>query len=538
MKAGISVHALKDDAQWAAFVSSLNGVPNLLLQNLADRLRAAGAISALWEGAYIDRDFSAAYSAFYSTLFRPYRKFCSRVHFFASDVAPILALANVSEVVAGIEAVAKTYLGDIVLRPLAHAPVSSAHLAAVALAGDPVQEVSVRSVFKIHLLGVELKVDAMPLTQQDTRTGACAQATMWMAGRHFHNRHSAPWFSMPDITEIALNPTDSGITRSLPAGSEYLTQDNMVRALRAMGRHPVMYAPDEIVAGALVWQNVRPKDIVARYVDSGIPVLLGVQSAGTAIGHGLVAVGSERDAAKDLSTIAAGSTTAEFLTHFLVNDDQRGAYNRLPISATQKTGNDPFCLETDIKFILVPLPEKVFMTGETAELIAKDMMGQVAASRQVLADQALGAGSGWDVEPGTYAAVAAGTLVTRTYLTFGWKYKARTLRNGVSEHLKKELLMTQLPRYVWVTEFSQPTEASDVDTCKRLVRGHVVVDATGSRFWDSTLIIDAPGLSVLWHFDPVTPSSPPSLIVNADMVSTPYWPKIRGDLEYASCKVT
>jgi hypothetical protein len=289
MKAGISVHTPKDDAEWAAFVASLNGgVPNLLLQNLVDRLRSAGAISALWENAYIDRDFSAAYSAFYSTLFRPYRKFCSRVHFFASDVAPILALADISDVIAGIEGEAKNYLGDIVLRPLAHAPVSSAHLAAVALAGDPAQEVSVRSVFKIHVLGVELKVDAMPLTQQDTRTGACAQATMWMAGRHFHNRHSAPWFSMPDITEIALNPTDSGITRSLPAGSEYLTQDNMVRALRAMGRHPVMYAPDAIVAGALVWQNVRPKDIIARYVDSGIPVLLGLQSAGTAIGHGLV----------------------------------------------------------------------------------------------------------------------------------------------------------------------------------------------------------------------------------------------------------
>jgi len=54
------------------------------------------------------------------------------------------------------------------------------------------------------------------------------------------------------------------------------------------------------------------------------------------------------------------------------------------------------------------------------------------------------------------------------------------MRNGVPEELKDEMSWVQLPRYVWVTEFSLPADVVDLDPCLRRVRAHVVVDATGT----------------------------------------------------------
>jgi len=260
-----------------------------------------------------------------------------------------------------------------------------------------------------------------------------------------------------------------------------------------------------------------------------------LQQTGASIGHALVAGGVERATQMDPASVPPGSTWAEYLTHFIVNDDQRGVYRRLPILASDAAPTDPFCLETDLRYLLVPLPEKVFMTAEVAELIAVDIVNRVAAKRMELAEQALGPNSGWDQDPAFYAAVAAKGLVARTYLTFGWKYKARALRNRLSDQMRAELLQTQLPRFVWVTELSYPAETAQLNPCERLVRAHVVVDATGSRFWDSILIVDTPGLSIFWHFDVGGPIAAPRLVIHADNTSQPYWPKIRGQLDYSVC---
>ena len=530
MKNGVTFLQPKDDADWSQLTANLsNGYPNLLLSNLLDTARAVGARSVVIERCYIDRDFSAAYAAFYAGLFRPLSKHCQRIHFFADEISQVSGTAA-ADVVSAIEEASSSYLGNIVLRPLAHAPVSSAHLSASAITSCGLNEIGVRSTFRFHLLGVELKVDTMPLTQQDTRTGACAQATMWMAGRHFQNRHGAPWFSLPAITSIALNPSDQIISRSLPAGSDFLTPDNMVRALRAMGRHPVMYAQD-ITSNGAQWLTVNPSEIVSRYVESGIPVILGMQLDSEQIGHAVVAVGVERH--EEVPTDSLSKSHARFNKGFLVQDDQRGAYCRLPLKS-DADGAYPFRFERDIRFLIVPIPEKVFITGEVAELMSADTLRNVAAVRHNLAQNALGE-IPWDVAPDVYQDILNDNIIARTYLTYGWKYKARMLRNGASERLTSELLLTEFPRYVWVTEFSTQESAAKQNPCDRRIIGHAVVDATGSRFWDSTLVVDAPGITVTWLNDPALPTQPVRLVIRADDAFEPYMPKIRGSIDYSVC---
>lgn len=519
---------LASDNDWAGLKEDLN--PKALsatLGGLLDTFRGLGATLIVEETAYVDRDFSAAYASFYASLFQIRVKFCRRIHFFASPLEEVWNAPTKIDMARQLEAASPHYLGNIVIRPVSHAPVGSCIVSATHFTAPGV-EIAVRSRFKVHLLGAELEVDGIPVTEQDTRTGACAQATIWAAGRHLHNRHATPWFSTNDITDAALKPTDSQLARSLPAGSDFLTADNMVRALRAMGEHPIVYGRDD----ADNWEE-PPERTIARYVDSGIPVIVTMQR-GNEMGHAVVAVGSVSSVGGVIGP-AADRTTAATITHFIVNDDQRGAYVRLPVAAD--AAQDGELTLADAMFLIVPLPNKVFLKAEVAETLARDKVQAVFAERSTYVRRARKmALKNWRVDPTFYAADVK-NLVARTYLTYGWKYKHRLMRNTVAEELKEEMSWVQLPRYVWVTEFSLPNEASDADPCKRKVRAHVVIDATGSRYDDCVLLIHLPGIVISQSFDPSRPDVEPVTTLQVLEGDQPYYPKIRGWRDFNGCVV-
>jgi hypothetical protein len=66
--------------------------------------------------------------------------------------------------------------------------------------------------------------------QQDSRIATCAQASIWMAGRHFYSRHRGLWYSTVEVHEAATRVTDSMLSQALPAGSGGLAIDHIVRA--------------------------------------------------------------------------------------------------------------------------------------------------------------------------------------------------------------------------------------------------------------------------------------------------------------------
>ncbi|QCB43333.1 hypothetical protein E5673_14775 [Sphingomonas sp. PAMC26645] len=483
---------------------------------------------AIEETTYIDRDFSAAYASFYSTLYHMRPRYCRRIHFFASSVSDAFDDGDLTGIAHALEAAEGGYLGFIVIRPLRHAPVGSAVLATRCAAGPGV-EISVRSTYKVHFLGVELSVEGVPVTEQDTRTGSCAQATIWTAGRHFHNQHSTPWFSVPDITEAALKPTDSILAKSLPAGSDYLTDDNMVRALRAMGEHPIVYAPE---VGA-DWEE-PPARTIARYLDSGIPVIIGLRQ-GEGIGHAVVAVGTV--IASTRKSPDGDAHMADRITHLIVNDDQNGAYRRIAVASPKKAVRSADYTLKDAIFLLVPLPSKVYMKAEVAETIARDKVRFVATNRSKHIKEARAdiKPADWAVDPDFYATKPE-QLVARTYLTHGWKYKHRLMRNGVADDLREELAFVHLPRYVWVTEFSLPEDVASLDPCRRKIRAHVVLDATGSRFEDSVLLTHLPGIIIGQSFDPANPGAEPMTSLRVLLEDAPYYPKIRGMADFTACE--
>lgn len=537
MPSRVSFVDLSDDTAWATIQGAMDPDGKaLIVRNTLQYLRQQGAVGLIQEHEYLDRDYSAEFSAFYSTLFKRHSKICERFHFFSTRVAQLESTASAADLSEAVQNLENSYLGYVVIRPVRHAPLSKAVLKAPGANATLLPNVLVRADYAVHLLGAELHIVGAPVTQQDSRVFACAQAAIWTAARHFHVKHRGPWYSSVEITAAASKPTDTILSQSLPAGSGFLSLDNMVRALRAAGREPFAYmgriASDKFPYRAEWAQSLRPREIIHRYVDSGIPVILGLLpwQQDMSVGHAVVVVGHV------VRTLPAGAglpekpTRAEFCHAFLVNDDQLGSYRMMGIESSTDPSDVPYNVDQHVRYILIPLPNKVFLTAEKAEKIAWDLLDFHAANWAALKNQLRAFLSADDLQYADQFVTdhLAKRVVARTYLTYGWKYKRRIVRNSAAEIVKQVALRSDLPRYVWVTEFGYFNSLNHLAPANRRVVGHAVTDATSSDHSSPHLLFHVPGAVSMVAHDPANPYGPYIGAIVPVPGDTEYFPKVRG----------
>jgi hypothetical protein len=496
----IRLIALGDEPAWIELHESID--PSLKSEALAtifDQLKASGAKATLLEERYLDRDYSAEFSSFYSRLFEQYGRFCRRYHFFSCD------LTEIAGDLVGALGSANTngeYLGFVVIRPVPDAPIGRAVIVGPKAPAGCVTRSLVSATYQAHLLGVTLEVCGVPFTQQDTRISACAQASIWMAGRHFCAKHGGPWFSTADISEAASKPTDVNLAQSLPAGSSGLHPNNMLRALLSMERKPyVLWA--EAAGNKMTWpSSLDPVAILSRYVGSGIPVIVGLHpwKPGQRDGHAVVVVGDVFRAV-DPPVISTSFPNAGILTpYFLVQDDQRGPNLRMAVDDQQKDGETPYNVRRHVRFIMVPLPDKVFMPADIAEVIAWEALKNYVAAwtdfKNAFKDML---GSSEALGDEVTEAWASNQILAKTYLTFGWKHKMRVLESGASEVLRETCIFQNLPRLVWITEFARLQDVNFLETSKRRIFGHCITDATSTGAMQPPLLFHSPGSISLYR---------------------------------------
>ncbi|MGX5803364.1 hypothetical protein ACWGS9_19210 [Bradyrhizobium sp. Arg314] len=529
---------LLDAAGWNWVIDALKAGqanPNIT-NNLVVQLQSLGAQTVLVEDEYLDRDFTEAFAAYYARLFKRHTKLCKRLHFFRADLSAVVGLVTPSEMAIELELQGRpAYLGYVILRPIHEAPLAQAVLETPPSPANYESHALVRAKYDIHVLGAELSIHALPMTQQDQRIGACAQAAIWTASRHFHARHKGPWISTVGITEAAMMRESESVASTIPNGSEFLSLNGMVSALRAGGRMPLTYIANG-GNNAPVWQGIRPADVINRYVDSGIPVIVGLGYMGADIGHAVVASGQ----VFDHNSPAAGAlppqpTRAEFCSAFYVNDDQQGPNLRMPIVAGGAIGETPYSVRGNVHFLIIPLPDKVFVPAEKAEWFSWDLLNSYGAAwGNLKGNYAQNLGHSLGLGDQFVAAMGQNEVIARTYLTYGWKYKHRLLRNNVKEAVQSLARAIELPRYVWVTEFGTLASFSPADRFQRRIFAHCVVDATAKNMGDdSRLFFHAPGLAISRSHDGGNPNGPYTTLTSAIQDDQVYYPKLRGNLDFA-----
>jgi hypothetical protein len=370
------------------------------------------------------------------------------------------------------------------------------------------------------------------MTQQDSRIGACAQATVWVAARHFHVRHGGPWLSTVSITRSAIASAEFLVNTHLPAGSEFLTPNNIVAALRAADREPLIYAKQGQGITS-TWGATPPVDVISRYVDSGIPVIVGLAFPAQSVGHAIIATGRVVRSTPRSTPLPRYPTQAEYCEGFYANDDQIGPNVRVPIQAGSSISEVPYNILENAIYLLIPLPGKVYLPAEKAEALGWNAMINYAVDWPLFKKRHSGKlGSSEQLGDMFVAELAANRVLARTYLTYGWKYKDRGIKNKFSNPVRQVIRQLDVPRFLYVTEFSTIGALTSLEKYQRHIFAHCAVDATAKHEdMDSVLLVHAPGFCS-WQMHDANGKL--LQFVAPVENSTEYYPKARGESDFAN----
>ena len=280
---------------------------------------------------------------------------------------------------------------------------------------------------------------------------------------------------------------------SLPAGSDFLTSERMLRAISEAGYQPLCFGRPNI-AGAIL-----------PYVESGIPVILGL-NIGSEVGHAVTVIG------RVFATQAQPTDTAiDYVPAYIVHDDQGGPYMLLPVEDPVTTphslGDDTIkrvrssstvelsaCHAT---FAIALMSPRVFSTAAAADVSARDRIDETLSImpyiRQRLIARRLAVNERLLDE--LQDAHTDGNIVLRTYLTSAAGYRRHIADGTACDDLKDALLALHLPHFTWVTEIATIDSYNHVSAGMRRIYGHTIIDATSTgRDGDGLLALHLPGL--------------------------------------------
>lgn len=495
---------LQGKQDWANLAEALGGGTSRVVQSIIRHLITVNVRSYLIESRYIDRDYSSDYRRFYAQTFRTYERHCKRVHFFAEDIASVLGKPTWTERRDELQKTSgRSYLGFCVVRPLPGAPIGRTILKAAGaqLAGVE-SAVTCRAAARANLLGAELDVVGTSFMQQDSRVGACAQVAIWIGARHMHLRHKYDWLSVADITRLA-QPTTSEEATSLPAGSDFLTSERMIRAINEMGFQPLCFQDQNIGAAIL------------PYVESGLPVILGLQ-ANQSLGHAVTVVG--RVFAKRSTPT---SEAIDYVPAFIVHDDQAGPYMLVPRDSSAVAGHNfdpnqlashrflgpsPIALNVNDHgvFAVALMPVRAFSTAREAELTTRKRIDAIAAAMPKIRRSLKGHGATMNdrLIDELLAAHKQKKVILRTYLTSASGYRRHIAQGTACNDLKDVLLRLHLPHFTWVTEISTVDSYNHSSSGLRRMYGHGLLDATSTgKDTAGLLMLHLPGMAFLRNVD-------------------------------------
>ena len=392
--------------------------------------REGGCRSVVVEERYIDPDYRSEYSAFWSRRFEERRPLAKRLHFFAAPIEPeTLHVAPP----------AGSYLGYTVLRPTDLGPVGRTVLRPPPRLGDAVLT-TVRD--RPSLFGNPLDVLGVPFCQQDGEFLVCAHSAAWLCHYVAHHRGV---IGRRMTAEIASIPSVEGSKhRPLPATG--LTGEQMQAIFSSLGIPALFYdatdlprLPTEFPAGGFRIRGQRHRQrqrqrqrqreqllrVVCKYINSGFPVVV---LTGGRQAHAFTLVGW-REEAGAIQLIAC--------------DDQVGPYEVIedPLASVESH-------RVHWRYLMVPLPEKVFFTGESAEVRARNIP---PLTLELTQDAGLTPTPELERLVSSLEALS-GPISIRARLMEGRHFKAAVAGQGRSAEVVRLIRMAHLPHWIWLVE--------------------------------------------------------------------------------------
>jgi hypothetical protein len=425
--------------------------PHPSLTWIFDHVREQDADRALLEHEYLDGDYRTEYANFYVKTFRALPDRCERLHFWAGE----------------------RYLGFSSIRPVEGRPVCRTMLDPGPAYEDAVSCVVVNAA---HPYGRTLRVPGFPFISQDGQYARCAHAVIWMVAKYHHLQNRTPDRTISDIVTAAAEDESE---RVVP--SRGLTDHQIGSALRRLGLGAIQYRLRPEPGGESDLPDADSvEQLVLRYLNSGLPLLLGTR------GHLTALIGAQRE--------AAGAPL-----ELVRCDDESGPYCRTSMQLDPAGDGSGLGADDDPddtwEQLFVPLPGRIFLLGEELEPGARRLLGDVLR-------QGVG-----DVDE-----FATRRLRFRAYVCDSRLYKYQLEERGMADPFVRGHRQVAAPRWVWVTEVQDEELAEAGEPC---VLGELAVDATSSAERLNALWANLPGVHAIWS------SANPS-VVAVDSSTEPY----------------
>jgi hypothetical protein len=431
-------------ADWGALLEEYGGEYPDPLAQVFKTVRANRCKTVVVENRYVDADYRSEYSAFWSLKFENQYPFARRLHFFRADLSEDDLVSLPSR---------PGYLGYCVLRPVAQGRVGRTVIAPPPRLKDATLTCIAD---EVSLFGNPLTIRGVPFCQQDGEYLRCAHAAAWMCHYTAYRKGIVGRHTTAKLVEL----TPSMLSAQRPLPSKGLTQGQLQAVLGGLGQPALFYGlsnlptvrgvrdPDpviddrqELVPGGL-W-DTRMFSIICRYLNSGFPVIVSTAS------HAFVLVGWMRHADR---------------VWFIGCDDQVGPYEI--IKSPFDHNKAPWLS------LMVPLPPKVFLSGESAESNAYQQL--LAYADKVAKLKSLGDG------------LASGSLQLRSSLMRGSDYKLGIGKKTSSAEVLSTLRFARLSNWVWTVEAHRTSDCGPDSPC-------VVAEA----MYDSTSFDKSPRMVAL-----------------------------------------
>jgi hypothetical protein len=463
-------HALEETLRRHARIGGALAPGDIPLGRCLEVARSNGAKTAIVESDYFDRDYLSELMAFHAKTFDDLPHRAQRIHFFSERIRErrIWRLSDDQRA---------SYLGYIILRPRLGASVGRTMLKPP----KGLEEVTTTSVVDtVHLFGQRLHVSAVPFMQQDARLLTCSHIAAWIC--HYTAVLDGLDVARRPVAEFNLMANPSiGLGRSIP--SVGLSHYQITDLLRLFGLPPVFYDIKQLNDGDRPPQwpdrtegnHARVARICCRYINSGLPVIvvLSDEEHPNRAAHAAVVCGYARNHSK-----GNGSDTS-----LLIHDDQRGPYLWIHHVDQHTVAETRY----GWKLLIAPLPDGLWLTGESAERWGAGWLLESALSvteppkggiripeAKMLLDEK-----------------EAGEMTLRSYAISSSRFKRRVAKNCGDNRTVEEYMYLAMPKYVWVVE---AVSRSLRNQGKRAVLGEVIFDATSDEERPTVLAVRLPGV--------------------------------------------
>lgn len=489
-------------------------------------LKQFGSKNIVIESNYVDRDFSEDYSAYYSTLFCAPSKKCSRIHFFSCSIDKLRKSfskrKNISTIKSNLNYLNESYLGFIVIIPIddhviGRTVLSSNIIKKLAHSNATHYYCTTRSITKINIDGLPIKINGMPFIQQDWQVGVCSSTAIWMI-TNYMSRFGFRRYSLTKITEAANKYLR--INRPFPA-LRGLTVQQIISGFSELGIEPIHYQKSSLKSQAQ-W---NPKEIIYNYIESELPVIavIGNEHACVIIGHDF---NLDTNKGGQLDKLVSNS---EFIDCFIVHDDERGPYLLLPEftrvsknASKYENNNDynPFEEEPniytpysmrDITNIIIPVFQKVYLEGT----IVNDLIVNLFTSKtnpcisiykyimELKEDDSLLSIDTINLGKLFLYKTKKTRIFYRTRFLLSNHFKENYLlhKKKASSTLIYHYSIIELPRYIWLVELFYEDDLKEkiigLGNNADIVIGEIIIDATGADNMSSIISFHLPGILVI-----------------------------------------